>query len=105
MTLTSFYRTMADSQAEGSTPPSEEQKKALKQDAEAQAKAKGKQIVVEEEDIDVMNLSPSDFGKPLDLKVYRKWISKNIPDPTPTGICFMLLDKKVHLHPISKHTQ
>ena len=96
---------MAHSQAQGSTPPSEEQITSLNQDAEALARAKGKQILVEEESIDVMNLRPSDFGKPLDLKVYRKWISKNIPDPTPTGICFMLLDKKVHLHPISKHTQ
>ena len=96
---------MADSQAQGSTPPSEEQITSLNQDAEALARAKGKQILVEEESIDVMNLRPSDFGKPLDLKVYRKWISKNIPDPTPTGICFMLLDKKVQLHPISKHTQ
>ncbi|PWA64669.1 helitron helicase-like domain-containing protein [Artemisia annua] len=46
------------------------------------------------EDVDIMNLKAGDLGKPLDLKVYRKWISKNIPDPSPTGICFMLLDKK-----------
>ncbi|PWA34426.1 nucleic acid-binding, OB-fold protein [Artemisia annua] len=50
--------------------------------------------VVEQEDVDIMNLKPGDLGKPLDLKVYRKWISKNIPDPSPTGICFMLIDKK-----------
>ncbi|PWA68283.1 nucleic acid-binding, OB-fold protein [Artemisia annua] len=77
--------TMADTQAQASTSI---------QQAEDRARAKGKQVIVEEEPTDIMNLKPEDLGKPLDLKVYRKWISKNIPDPSPTGICFMLLDKQ-----------
>ncbi|PWA35704.1 nucleic acid-binding, OB-fold protein [Artemisia annua] len=85
---------MADTQAQSSTQASEAHEQTGDQQSDARARAKGKQVVVEQEEIDIMNLKPSDLGKPLDLKVYRKWISKNIPDPSPTGICFMLLDKK-----------
>lgn len=54
----------------------------------------GKAIMREEDVIDLMDLKPEDLNKPLELKVYRKWYSKNVPDPNPTGLCFMLLDKK-----------
>ncbi|PWA35435.1 nucleic acid-binding, OB-fold protein [Artemisia annua] len=76
---------MADNIAQASTQQTEDQQR---------ARDRGKQVMMEAEDIDLMNLKPQDFGKPLDLKVYRKWISKNIPDPSPTGISFILLDKK-----------
>ncbi|PWA57673.1 nucleic acid-binding, OB-fold protein [Artemisia annua] len=85
---------MADAQAQSSTPLSQQEQDILQKQNEDRARAKGKQVVVEQEIIDIMNLKPEDLGKPLDLKVYRKWISKNIPDPSPTGICFMLLDKQ-----------
>ena len=59
------------------------------------SKDKGKGILLEDDETDVMNLKPQDLAKPLELKVYRKWTSRNVPDPNPTGLCFMLLDKKV----------
>ncbi|PWA74085.1 hypothetical protein CTI12_AA254430 [Artemisia annua] len=89
-----FSRLMASTHAQSSSQPSEVPEQTADQQSDARARAKGKQIVVDQEEIDIMKLKPSDLGKPLDLKVYRKWISKNIPDPSPTGICFMLLDKK-----------
>ncbi|PWA59799.1 helitron helicase-like domain-containing protein [Artemisia annua] len=55
---------------------------------------KGKGIMVEEETVDIMNLKPQDLGKPLEIKVFKKWASKNVPDPNPTGLCFIFLDKK-----------
>ncbi|PWA53954.1 nucleic acid-binding, OB-fold protein [Artemisia annua] len=77
-----------------STQQSEQRGETSQQQRADSSRERGKQIMVEPEDIDVMNFKPEDFGKPLDLKVYRKWISKNIPYPNPMGICFILLDKK-----------
>lgn len=93
----SFCRIMADTRTQIPAPQTEEQQQSAHQQPDDRAKDKGKQIMVEPEDIDVMNFKPEDFGKPLDLKVYRKWVSKNIPDLSPTGMCFILLDKKVHV--------
>ena len=59
------------------------------------SKDKGKGILLEEDTTDVMNLKPNDLTKPLELRVYRKWVSRNVPDPNPTGLCFILLDKQV----------
>ncbi|PWA73449.1 nucleic acid-binding, OB-fold protein [Artemisia annua] len=59
-----------------------------------QSKDKGKGILVEEDIVDIMNLKSSDMNKPLELKVYRKWASRNVPDPNPTGLCFILLGKQ-----------
>ncbi|PWA97527.1 nucleic acid-binding, OB-fold protein [Artemisia annua] len=89
-----FCRTIQHTNRQTATPPLQEQEGTSRQPFDERARDKGKQIMVEQEDIDIMNLKPEDFGKPLDLKVYRKWISKNIPDPSPTGISFILLDKK-----------
>lgn len=50
--------------------------------------------MVEQEETDLANLTPADLAKPLRVKVYRKWFSRNVPDPNPTGLCYMLLDKK-----------
>ena len=63
--------------------------------ADQRSRDKGKGILLEEDVTDVMNLKPQDLAKPLELKVYRKWASRNVPDPNPTGLCFMLLDKQV----------
>lgn len=32
--------------------------------------------------------------KVLEVKVYRKWVARNVPDPNPTGQCFILLDRE-----------
>lgn len=79
------------------TPPRTDEEKHQLTDPEVseRAKDKGKQIMVEPEHVELMDLKPEDLNKPLDVKVYRKWMSKNIPDPTPTGISFILLDRKV----------
>ena len=66
---------MADTQAQTPSQESEGNQQTVEQASDARAKAKGKEIIVEQEDVDVMNLKPQDLGKPLDLKVYRKWVS------------------------------
>ena len=43
----------------------------------------------------VNDLKAGDKFKVIEVKVYRKWISTNPPNPTPTGYCCMLLDKLV----------
>ncbi|PWA85485.1 nucleic acid-binding, OB-fold protein [Artemisia annua] len=86
---------MDSTKAQTSTQKAEEKYDTVEQEAHESAKQKGKQIMVEPDTVDIMNLKPQDLNKPLDLKVYRKWTSRNIPDPSPTGICFILLDKKI----------
>ena len=70
------------------------------------AKVKGKAIMIHEEPeaADIANINPNDFEKPIEVKVYRKWTSRNVPDPNPTSICFILLDKKVSCNYISFET-
>ncbi|PWA58970.1 nucleic acid-binding, OB-fold protein [Artemisia annua] len=58
------------------------------------SKEKGKAPVIKREELDLMDIKPTDLGKPIEVKVYRKWTSKNVPDPNPTGLCFILLDRK-----------
>ena len=75
-------------------------KGALEETGERQkisADDKGKAIVVQDEPetADITCIKPTDFERPIEVKVYRKWTSRNVPDPNPTGLCFMLLDKKV----------
>lgn len=70
------------------TPPTDTQ-------SDQHSKDKGKGILLEEDVTEVMNLKPQDLARPLELKVYRKWTSINVPDPNPTGLCFILLDKQV----------
>ncbi|PWA82762.1 helitron helicase-like domain-containing protein [Artemisia annua] len=55
---------------------------------------KGKGILVEEEEVDLRKLKPQDLNKPLEIRVFKKWASRNVPDPNPTGLCFILLDKQ-----------
>ncbi|PWA79824.1 hypothetical protein CTI12_AA200500 [Artemisia annua] len=59
-----------------------------------QVRDKGKGILIKEYVATIMDLQPSDLNKPIEIKVYRKWASRNVPDPNPTGLCFMFLDKK-----------
>ncbi|PWA76610.1 nucleic acid-binding, OB-fold protein [Artemisia annua] len=72
------------------------------QQQELAAKVKGKAPMVEEEPntADITDIKPSEYEKPIEVKVYRKWTSRNVPDPNPTGLCFILLDKKVSLQQI-----
>ena len=52
-------------------------------------------IMFEPEVVDITDIKPDLLEKVLEVKVYRKWISINVPDSNPTGLCFILLDKKV----------
>lgn len=61
---------------------------------------KGKAPDVETKELDLMDLKPADLDKPIEVKVYQKWISKNVPDPNPSGLCFILLDRKVSNRPL-----
>lgn len=59
---------------------------------------KGKAPVVEREELNLMDIKPSDLDKPIEVRVYRKWTSRNVPDPNPTGLCFILLDRQVSFY-------
>ena len=61
------------------------------------AEMKGKGIMIRDDPqvADVTDIQPADSDKVIEVKVYRKWTSKNVPDPNPTGLCFILLDRKV----------
>lgn len=54
----------------------------------------GKGILVKEDVANIMDLQPSDLNKPVEIIVYRKWASRNVPYPNPTRLCFIFLDKK-----------
>lgn len=58
---------------------------------------KGKAIMTLDEPkvSDVSNIKPAESEKAIEVKVYRKWMSRNVPDPNPTGLCFILLDRRV----------
>lgn len=58
-------------------------------------KGKGKMIVAPTEGIDIADINPSIPNQIIEVKAYRKWVSKNVPDPNPTGLCFILLDRRV----------
>ncbi|PWA53249.1 nucleic acid-binding, OB-fold protein [Artemisia annua] len=55
---------------------------------------KGKAPAVEYEELDLMDIKPTDMDKPIEVRVYRRWTSKNIPDPNPTGLCYILLARR-----------
>ncbi|PWA86495.1 hypothetical protein CTI12_AA140740 [Artemisia annua] len=57
------------------------------------SKEKGKAPMVEKEELNLMDIKPTDLDKPIEVKIYRKWFSRNVPDPNPTGLCFILLDR------------
>ncbi|PWA90990.1 helitron helicase-like domain-containing protein [Artemisia annua] len=55
---------------------------------------KGKSIAIEPDIVYLADIKPTTTKKLTQVKVYRKWISKSIPDLTPTGYRFILLDKQ-----------
>lgn len=59
------------------------------------AKDKGKMIDIPSDSIRIPEINPTDPNQLLEVRVYRKWVSKNVPDPNPTGLCFILLDRDV----------
>lgn len=84
---------MSSSTAQASQPPDGKDVTQEQKDLQRSAE-KGKAPVIEVEETDLMDLKAKDMEKPLEVKVYRKWTSRNVPDPNPTGLCFMLLDRK-----------
>lgn len=86
---------MADKGKEPTPPGSESDPHEFEKETPERAKEKGKAPAVEVENINLMDLKPTDLDKPLEVKVYRKWMSKNVPDPNPTGLCFILLGRHV----------
>ena len=58
---------------------------------------KGKAIMTldEPEISDVSDIKPAESEKAIEVKVYRKWMSRNVPDPNPKGLCLILLDRRV----------
>ena len=60
------------------------------------AESKGKTVVAETDDIGLKNLTESDTGKPIYVRVYRKWTPTN-KQGRPIMFCCMLIDRKVLL--------
>ena len=60
-----------------------------------QPRDKGKMIMEDPETVDITAIKPTDLTKVLEVKVYRKWTSRNVSNPNPTGLCFILLDRRV----------
>ena len=59
------------------------------------AKSAGKKPVEDVQVVGVANLKPSDIGKAVRVKVYRKWtVTSNRGARQPT-VSFMLLDQQV----------
>ncbi|PWA66851.1 hypothetical protein CTI12_AA323970 [Artemisia annua] len=84
---------MADKGKEPMTPGTQTEIHKPQSEILQRSKDKGKAPAVEPEKVNLMDLKPADLDKPLELKVYRKWTSKNVPDPNPTGLCFILLGR------------
>ncbi|PWA88207.1 helitron helicase-like domain-containing protein [Artemisia annua] len=73
----------------GTSDATQAEEQALQRSAE-----KGKAPAVEQEELDLMDIKPTDLDKPIEVRAYRRWTSKNVPDPNPTGLCYILLDRK-----------
>lgn len=43
--------------------------------------------------VNIVDLTPDARNKVIELKVYRKWISRDPNEPTPRGHCCILMDK------------
>ncbi|GKA89831.1 DNA helicase [Tanacetum coccineum] len=53
---------------------------------------KGKLPLVQATPISVADLKPTDANKTIEVRVYRKWIAKNVKTQERTGFCAILLD-------------
>ena len=58
------------------------------------ATSKGKEIMTESETISLAIIKPSDIGKVLRVKAYRKWTVTN-KNGKPTLFCCMFIDQQV----------
>ncbi|PWA95982.1 nucleic acid-binding, OB-fold protein [Artemisia annua] len=58
------------------------------------ATSKGKAIDVPYEVVTFENINPAEMSKAIEVKVYRKWIAKTVPDLISTMYCCILLDRK-----------
>lgn len=67
-------------------------------DVLADTKDKGKMVIVSPGVIDISEISATDPNQILEVRVYRKWISRNVPDPNPTGLRFILIDRRVSIY-------
>ena len=56
----------------------------------------GKAIVSVSDDIGLNNLKETDIGKPVYVKVYRKWVPTN-KQGKPVVFCCMLIDQQVQI--------
>ena len=61
----------------------------------------GKEIISQPQSTNLLTLNPTDFGKSLYVKVYRKWTTTNKASVPVMHHC-ILLDQQVHFY---VHTQ
>lgn len=67
--------------------------KAMEPNPDTSPLQKDKQIAIEPEAVAIRDIKPTHMNKAIEVKVYRKWTAKTIPDLTHTMYC-ILLDKK-----------
>lgn len=56
----------------------------------------GKAIIPISDDVGLNNLKESDIGRPVYVKVYRKWVPTN-KQGKPVVFCCMLIDRQVQI--------
>lgn len=52
----------------------------------------GKSILMQPEVVSIADLKPTYMNNAIEVKVYCKCTLENIPNPTPTGFYYILLD-------------
>lgn len=45
-------------------------------------------IAIEPDVVSLADLKPTNMNKLIEVKVYRKWTDKSLPDLIPTTLCF-----------------
>ncbi|GJS31826.1 hypothetical protein Tco_0492446 [Tanacetum coccineum] len=61
------------------------------------AAGKGKLTLFEPEVINLADIKPTHTNKTIEIRVYRKWIARNVKTQEPSNFCAMLLDKQITL--------
>ncbi|GJU88438.1 DNA helicase [Tanacetum coccineum] len=42
----------------------------------------------------IAQLTPESYNKTIEVRLYRKWTGKSLPDLTPTAFCCILIDRE-----------
>nr|GEV01017.1 DNA helicase [Tanacetum cinerariifolium] len=59
---------------------------------------KGEKTLFQSEIINMQDIKPTHKNKTIEVRVYQKWIAKNVTTKEPTHFCCILLDRELVLH-------